>query len=186
MCVCVCVCAFSLELLHLGFGPGPFFLGWGQQMWASTWARDSKGRSWHGRHQGWRGNGRRCGAGRRRGDRGGSGAVAGFGLFHSLDKNSWLVVLGRVGGVRRGDNRNRRGGHHHHTAHHHLLLLLLLLDELSSELQQTIADPLDLVDFDVELEAACEEKLELELVQLWQVQTTNLLFEKKELKSKRG
>lgn len=68
------------------------------------------------------------------------------------------------------------GGHHHRTAHHHHLLLLL--DELSSELQQAIADPLDLVDLDVELKSACEEELELELVQLWQVQTTNLLFEK--------
>lgn len=170
---------FSLELLHLGLGPGPFLLGWGQQMWASTWARDSKGRGRHGGDHGRCGNGRRCGAGRRRGDRGGSGAVAGLALFHSLDKNSWLVVLGRVCGVRRGDNRKRRGGHHHHTAHYHHLLLLLLLNELSSELQQTIADPLDLVDFDVELEPACEEKLELELVKFWQVQTTNLLFEER-------
>lgn len=61
-----------------------------------------------------------------------------------------------------------------------MLELLLLHDsggggELAlTKLKQGIADPLELIHLDIQLKLGREEKLELELVQFWQAQATNL------------
>jgi hypothetical protein len=43
-----------------------------------------------------------------------------------------------------------------------------------SELEQRVADPLKLIDLDVQLEFGGEQKLEFELVQFWKCETSNL------------
>ena len=79
-------------------------------------------------------------------------------------------------------------GHHGHGLR--LLeqsLLLLLLDNhllregkvgehmAVSELEQRVADPLELIDLDVQFKLGSEQKLEFELVQFWKCQTSNLI-----------
>lgn len=44
-----------------------------------------------------------------------------------------------------------------------------------SELEQRVADPLELIDLDVQFKLGSEQKLEFELVQFWKCQTSNLI-----------